>query len=312
MTWGAVGGAAIGAGASLIGGSKDSPDLQPWARVGEGMKRNYFPAVNQFADQYGPESLYSGSRLADENQQVAAGQKRALLLNPMWAEQAQRNANAIEGFIDYDPNSPVNQARRDSFSAQAMDNFNTNVRPAIEDRGTFSGQFGGPQQALAMGRAAGDTMRDINMFEANMMEADRQRALQATGMAPSIFAAQNAPFLMREQIGQRKTARDQLELEDQIQRQEAGYNNALRANLDMASLYNPFSGLGYQGTVSSGPNPIQGALSGAVLGNQLFPNMSNPFSGLFGGGTTPPFNPAAGSGSFMPTLDTSVITQGFS
>lgn len=283
MAWGAAAGAGLGLASSMLGGGKDSPDLQPWARVGEGMKRNYFPRVNEFADQYGADSLYSGSRLGPQAQATTDAQAQQIALTGRWNEQIRGAADAIEGFIDYDPNSPINQARRDAFGDQAMTNFDRNIRPAIEDRATFGGQFGGPQSALSVGVAGGETMRDINSFEAQMMEQDRNRALQATGMAPSIFAAQQQPLAYKEGIGMRQEARSQAELNDQIQQHEAGYNNALRNNLDIASLYNPFSGLGYQGTVG-GTDPYKAAAGGAVLGSQLLPNMGNPFAGLFGGG----------------------------
>ena len=310
MTWGAVGGAAISVGGSMLSGSKDSPDLQPWARVGEGMKRNYFPRVNEFADQYGADSLYTGTGLADQHHAVPVAQRQQLDLTGRWNEQIRGAADSIEGFIDYDPNSPVNQARRNAFSDQAMTNFNRNVRPAIEDRSTFSGQFGGPQSALAVGAAAGDTMQDINMFEANMMEADRQRALQATGMAPSLFAAQQQPLMNKEAIGNRITDRRQQELTDQIMQHNQPYMNAQQNIMDIAAMYNPFSGLGYQGTVG-GSDPAQAAVAGATLGRTLFPDgFSNPFGNIFGSTTTPPTVPQQ-TQSFMPALDTSVITQGF-
>lgn len=147
------------------------------------------------------------------------------------------------------------------------------------------------------------------MFEANMMEADRQRALQATGMAPSLFAAQQQPLMNKEAIGNRMTARDQQELTDRIMQHNQPYMNAQQNIMDLAAMYNPFSGLGYQGTVG-GANPIQGAIAGATLGHQLLPNMGNPFSSIFGSTTTPPIVPQQ-TQSFMPSLDTSVITQGF-
>jgi hypothetical protein len=157
-----------------------------------------------------------------------------------------------------------------------MTNFDRNIRPAIEDRSTFGGQFGGPQQALAVGAAGGDTMRDINSFEAQMMEADRNRALQASGMAGQIFAQQAMPLQAKEMVGMRMNERKQAELNDKIMQHNQGYDNNLRANMDMAGLYNPFSGLGYQGN-AGGPSTMQSIASGAILGSELFPDW-NPFA----------------------------------
>lgn len=276
MSWAAAAGAGVSLASDLIAGSKDGPDLQPWARVGEGMKRNYFPRVNEFADRFNGDDLYQGTMLGPNSKAVTDGQRQQIDLTSRWNGQVRRNADTIEGFLDYNPNSPINQARRNAFSDQAMTNFDRNIRPAIEDRGTFGGQFGGPQQALAVGAAGADTMRDINSFEAQMMEADRNRALQASGMAGQIFAQQAMPLQNKEMVGMRMNQRSQQELDDRIMQHNQPYDNNLRANMDMAGLYNPFSGLGYQGN-AGGSNPVQALTAGAITAHELFPDW-NPFA----------------------------------
>jgi hypothetical protein len=246
------------------------------------MKRNYFPQVNDFSDQYsGGQGLWEGSGLAGQSDATLQGQQGMLAQLPGLQQQLNMNAGTLEGFLDYDPNSPINQARRNAFSAQAMNNFNTNLRPAIEDRGSFAGQFGGPQALGAIGNAGASTMRDINSFEANMMDQDRTRAFNAMQMAPSIFASQMMPNQIQQQVGGMQDARSQAELMDQIMQFEQPRNNSLRSLQDIGNLYQPFSGLGSGGNVG-GSNPIQSALGGAFLGSQLYSG-GNPFAGMFGG-----------------------------
>ena len=292
-----LGGSLVNAANSALGGDKDSPDLQPWARVGERMKKDYFPRTKEFANQFTADDLYSGTGLADQHNATTAAQRQQLDLTGRWNEQTRGAANSIEGFIDYDPNSPVNQMRRDSFADQAMTNFDRNIRPGIEDRGTFGGQFGGPQQALAIGAAGADTMRDINSFEADMANQDRDRALRATGMAGQIYANQNAPLMNKEAIGNRMGERDQLEHMDMIMQHEQPYVNAQRNISDIGNMYTPFSGLGYQGTQDGG-SALSGVLGLGVLANEAgaFDDFSlsslNPFSS-----TTPPYTPSGGGGN---------------
>lgn len=276
--WGQVAGAAIGAGASLLGGGQDGPDLQPWKPIGQNLKKNFFPGTQDYYDQYGQgEGLWSGSELGGLDSNVTRAQNQMLGLAPQMQQQLAGLSGTLEGFLDYDPNSATNQAQREAFQAQAMNNFNTNLRPAVEDRATFSGQFGGPQSALALGRAGGDTMRDINSFEAQMMEADKARAMQAMGLAPGIINAQLLPSQMIGQVGEQRTARNQLEQLDEIQQYEAPRNNQLQSLMEYQNFMAPFSGLGGQGGNAQGsPSILQGALGGALLGQQ--------FGGLFGGG----------------------------
>jgi hypothetical protein len=152
------------------------------------------PGITDYNNKYGGgQGLWEDSRLADLDPLIKKSQNQALGTANQLQGQLGNVMGHLEGFLDYDPNSPINQARRDSFNDQVLNSFETTFRPAIEDRGTFAGQFGGPQQQLTMGRAVGDLGRDMAEIEAGMMESDRTRAFQAMQMAPGLLATQLMP-----------------------------------------------------------------------------------------------------------------------
>lgn len=282
--WGQIIGAGIGAASSLLGGGSETPKLpRHIRRAGKESGRN----AADFASQYGSgQGLYSGNRLTDFDPLIGQGENALLGQLPGLQSQLNNVGGTLEGFLDYNPNSPQNQARRDALGANITSLFNESIRPGIENRGTFAGQFGGNQQSLALGAATAPLSRSIADAEVAMMEGDRNRAFNAMGIAPSLFASQLMPNQLMSQIGAGRTARDQLSLEDMIQLQESGYTNALRGNLDSSSIV-----AGLSGAPSYTPNPqgnaLQGALGGGILGSQL--------GSLFGGGNqVPSYAPSTG------------------
>lgn len=251
----------------MSGGGDNETKVQGWKPAQKALKQDVLPGMRDYMQTYGDGSgLWADSQLADQRPMINDAQSMQLQLVPALSRHMDANTRVLEGFLNYDPNSPINQARMDSFSDAAMAEFNDSVRPAIESRSTFAGQYGGPQAALTMGRAAGDVGRDIASLQAQMMENDRNRAFQAMQVAPSLFMSRLLPSQVKEAVGQRKQARDQLELADQIQQFEAPRRNQLQSLMEGQQMIAPLTGTS---TVTSGPgtSPLQGALAGAGIGS---------------------------------------------
>lgn len=280
MSWGAIGGAAIGTAGSLIGGGGQSvkgAGHSAWKPGLQAIKDNVLPGVNAFGSQFGQgQGLWSGSQLGAQDANVMGGQNAQLQAAGLFGNQMQGVNSTLEGFLDYDPNSFQNQASRDALSSNISSMFNESIRPGIEDRGTFSGQFGGPQQSIALGAATAPLSRAMADAEVNLMNADRQRAMAAMGMAPNIYQQGFVPGMLQQQVGDQRTQRNQLEQMDAIQMFEADRNNMLRGVQDASGITNSLA-WGGSPTVSQsgGGNIAQGALGGAMLGSQL--------GSLFGG-----------------------------
>jgi len=308
MSWAAVAGAGISAAGSLIGGAQGGgTTTSKLPRHLRNLGRNILaPNAEEFGEQYGSgEGLFSGSRLGDQDPLVAQGENQALRAAGQIGQGFSGANQALEGFLDVDYNSPQNQAQREALGANVSSIFNESIRPGIEDRSTFSGQFGGPQSAVAMGSATAPLSRAIADSEVSMFNADQNRALQALGIAPGIISGQLLPSQITSSVGAGRTTRNQMEIQDMIQMFEADRNNALKGNQDAAGLLGLLSG-GQGSVTDSGTrgNPMQAALGGALFGSQ------------FGGKTTgvlptsAPLSTAASTGNFMPQLDTSSIVSG--
>ena len=240
MTWIAP---LIGAGGGILsslaggGGSSSSTKLSREHRKIRGENLN--PLVESFAKNYGGgEGLYGDTRLDDQDPLIGQGQEQALRAAGQIGQGFSGANQALEGFLDTDYNSPQNQAQRDALGANVSSIFNESIRPGIEDRSTFSGQFGGPQSADAMGSATAPLSRAIADAEVNMFNADQDRALQALGIAPSIISGQLMPSQITSAVGADRTSRGQLELEDIIQMYEADRTNQLRGAEDSTGLFN--------------------------------------------------------------------------
>jgi hypothetical protein len=279
MSWAAVGGAAVGVVGNAIGGGKGESAQVGVAKELKPLLGTAGSNADDFANQYGSgEGLYSGNRLGDQSQYVGQGQQQQLDAAGLIGSGFGGANQALEGFLDYDPNSAQNVASRDALSANVNAMFNESIRPGIEDRSTMSGQFGGPQSAVALGSATAPLSRAIADSEVGLMNADRNRAMQALGLAPGIINGQLNEGLAVEGVGNRQTARDQLTLDDLIQMSEAERNNALRGNEDVAGLFNTLQG-GAGKTVQS--NPGQGTLAQGALGGFLAGGGMNSIGGIF-------------------------------
>lgn len=252
----------------MSGGSQETT-IEGFRPATRAVRNTLLPGIQTFADDFGAgQGLYGGSVVADEDDNVTAGRQVMLSQLPGLQEMFGGAAASLEGFIDPNPENFLNTARREALGNNISAIFNQSIRPGIEDRGTFSGQFGGPQQAIALGAATEPLSRAIADAEVNLMTGDANRALQAIGMAPSIFASTLMPGQFQADIGRDITARDQLELEDYIQQFEAERRNRLRGLSDVSGLLTPLTGLS---TTQSAPgaNPLQGALGGALAGSQI-------------------------------------------
>jgi len=251
------------------------------------IESDLLPGIADYSQQYGQgQGLWNGSQLADENKWVNQGQNQQMRAANQFGSQIGNAIQGLEGFIDYDPNSIQNQAQRDALAGQATATFNNVIRPGIEDRGTGAGQFGGNQQSLAMGAATQPLSRAIADNEAAMMNADKNRAMQAIGMAPGLFAQQFVPGAMKEQFGNQRSQRAQMEQMDQIQQFEAERNNRLRSLAEQQGLLSPLASLSQTQSSSQGGGGglLQTGLGLGAMALGGYMGGGGTLGSLFGGG----------------------------
>lgn len=252
------------------GEQESSSTTSGWKPAMRDVKDDLLPRVSDFNANYGSgEGLYEGSRLADQNEWVTSGQRRLGNAAVQYGEDIDNLSGSIQGFIDYDPNSPQNVARRDAMSANVNNAFNQTIQPGIQDQFTMSGQYGGYQQQNALGAATEPLSRALADSEVQMMEGDRDRALQAAGMAPGIYSQSFVPGQVIGGIGQERTNRAQADLQDYIQQSEAGRNNKYRSISEVGGLLTPLVGLeqNTQGVQEGGSgNPLQSIMGIASMG----------------------------------------------
>jgi hypothetical protein len=282
MTWAAT---AIGVGSavapSILGGgeSKNARTVNPYTPVAKGLKAEYFPRVGDFAQQYGDgQGLYQGSLLAPENWAVKHGTEDILGRTTQLANRLDQGARTVQGFLNTDMNSPENRAIRDAYQAEVQAGFDP-IRMGIEDRFTM-GQPGSIQQALAMGAATQPLSRALATGEANLINRNLDRGLEAARMAPSIFGqAATMPGQIVADIGGQRTERAQLEQAARIQEYEQARNNELRGINEIGDLYGRFISGGQSGYVpSQGANKLAQSLGIFSTGMDIYNDYFRPDS----------------------------------
>lgn len=279
MTYAAVGiSAGIGAGSSFLSNKQSAKASKKAAReafdrgllsyrpVDEALQGSFLPGVQELVDQ-GTGGIYQDTRLAGEDQYIGAGQDQLLRAGQQFENRGDSLYDSLQGFINYDPNSPQNAARQRLLGNQITQQFTQGIQPGIEDLGTSSGQFGGNQQNIALGAASQGLANAVGASQLGMMEGDRERAMRALGMAPQIANMGLVQGNLTEGIGNRRTMRDQLELEDEIQQFNAPRNADLQVLQEQQGLLAPFH-----------------STSGAPAAQPV--NYSNPLTSGLGAGLT--------------------------
>lgn len=267
----------------LFGGSESYSG--PSKKVKKAINNNLLPGVNEFNSNYSGDSLYSGTQLGDLDPLVTQGQDDALAVAGLYGDQYGTITDSLEGFLNYDPNSAANVASRDALNANVEAAFNHTIRPGIENRGTFAGQFGGPQQNLALGAATEPLSRALADAEVGLMNADENRALQALSMAPGLLAGQFLPSEVTRSVGGERTARDQATLMDEVLQFNQPFMNDLQALKASSGLYGDLSAATQHSSSKTDGDPfgtIAGlGLAGAGLG--IFGGDGGILSSLMGG-----------------------------
>jgi hypothetical protein len=247
-----------------------------------GIENELLPEIRDYGRDFDRgQGLYSGSILGPEHELVNQGNQTALDQIPGMQDHLSLLRQTNQGFLDYDPNSFQNQASRDALGANVQAQFNESIRPGIEDRGTFSGQFGGSQVGNALGAATAPLSRAIGDSEVGLMNADRNRALAASQQTGGILRDSLLPSQIQSDIGNQRTQRGQQERMDFIQQQEAERRNRFQSLQEQSSLYGPLAGAGGTATTTPGSagagGVLSGALGGAVAGGQLGGMSGTPF-----------------------------------
>jgi hypothetical protein len=271
--------------------SKSNEKFEAFAPVVDRVENSLLPGIDRYSNDYqNGEGLYSGSRLGAQDPNVTAGQDALLAAGGQYGEDFQKTRETLQGFLDYDPDSPQNQASRDALRANASAQFNEVIRPGVEDIGTSSGQFGGNQQNLALGAATAPLSRAIADNEFNLMNADKTRAFQAMLAANGINEGGFVEGQVQEGVGNARTRFNQLENMDEIQMFEAERNNRLRSLAEEQGLLMPLSTLGSTSEGSSSStttdSPIKTAVGlGAIAADMYTGGGVGAIGGLLGKGS---------------------------
>ena len=233
----------------------------------DAVKKHLLPEVKSYGRDYDRgQGLWDGDILGYQNAGVNQGQEAALNAIPGIQGMLDQQNNTLQGFLDYDPNSFQNQASRDALGANVSSAFNESIRPGIEDRFTNAGQYGGYQQQNAIGAATAPLSRALADGEVGLMNADRNRAMNALQMSPGLINQNLLPSQIMGDVGSQRTQRNQMMQFNNIQKHEAERNNRLQSLQEMSGLYGGMLGGGGGFAAPQGPSTANSLLSGALGG----------------------------------------------
>jgi hypothetical protein len=252
----------------------------------------------------GTEGIYQGTGIVDENELIRQAQQEQLgMLDPDSNFYNMLNAqqNAFEGLLGAgDINSPLMQRQLADLADVVGEQFGRTIMPQINQGATAAGQYGSSRQGIAQGLAAGEAANAISRGATQAMLGGQQIGLQAQAMAPQSMGLSFLPSEIRQNIGQQRTDRDQLELADYIQQFNAPRQAQLQNVSEFTNLLasNPLMAESNTTTSTSSSGGLGQALAGGAmaLGGVMSGNPALGFGGLgsmFGGG---------GGGSFLGSL----------
>jgi hypothetical protein len=205
---------------SLGGGSsKQKTTSQPWSSQVPYLQAGMQGAAGLLAS---PPPIYQGPGIAPMSQDTV----NSFGVGRSTADQYGASSQMLTGgFQDALNSTDVanNQSYKDSLSSittNATDNFNRNVLPGLTESYASGGAFGGSDQQLAAGTAAGDLNKGIASAGAqlatNYYGIGATRANTALSNIPGLLLGQGAQYNQLAQVGQAQDVRSQAELSDTI------------------------------------------------------------------------------------------------
>ena len=309
MTWGAVGSAAIGAGASYLssrGGSEGAKS--GWAALPQHLK-DKLKAAGVSAEQLygqGAQEYFPGQTFADFDPNQTAGLQSQLdfaqqgLPNQL-GQINQSYGNALNaGSIFSDPSV---MAGLGTIEDRANRNFSESILPQLRQQATGTGnQFS--SKAEQSERLAGRDLQGMisdaqGSFLGGQLASARGLQGNALGNAPNISQLGLLPGQTQFGVGQANQTQNQLGISEDVNRFNFNQQAEGQSLNDYIARLQGISGSG--GASSSSPgtstNMLGSVLGGAILGGGLY----NQFSG--GGAVQPQFTqPAGGGGNYAQAL----------
>jgi hypothetical protein len=301
MTWGAVGSAAIGAGAGFLssGGSGSSDTVSGFAAQPKFLKNEVrntaLPRINDLYNQ-GPQSYFPDQTFAnlDPNQQAGLQSQLDFSQNQLPGQLNQVNqsfGNALNaGSIFGDPSV---QAGLGTIENRANQNFSENVLPQLRQQATGTGnQFS--SKAEQSERLAGRDLQQVisdsqGSFLANQLGSARGLQGSAIGNAPNVTQLGLQPGANQFNVGSVFQGQNQQGITDQVNafnfNQQAPSNLLNQYLAQFGSASGTGAGSGFSSTPGASTNQFAGALGGAAIGNSLYnsfggnnvsPNFTNP------------------------------------
>ena len=253
---------------SSLGGSnnnsKSTTVADPWSVQQPYLQSGFGGAAGLLGS---PPAVYQGPQIAPLSQDTvnsyASGRATA-------DQYGQSSGMITKGFNDALNSTDVanNQSYKDSLSSitsNATDNFNRNVLPGLTESYASAGAFGGSDQQLAAGTAAGDLNRGIATAGASLASnyygIGAGRANTALSNVPGLLLGQGAQYNQLAQVGQQQDTRMQNELTDTIDTFNANQNAPESALDRYIARIN-----GTYGATTTATVPQRSNLSNAALG----------------------------------------------
>lgn len=265
----------------MSGGGGSNTTVQkadPWEGVQPYLRDMYGGAAGEAGAFRG---YYPGQTYAPLNAMQLAGQQGQL----NYATGAGRDyttgllGTSMDLMGSYDvANNPYVQDMMAANESSVMDTLTRQMLPSIGDEAVMSGQYGGTRQGVAEGIAMGDAAEALARANAQTQMDAYGRGLSAAGQqtiaAPQVYQMGAAPSMAYSQAGD-FLAQDQ---QRAIQEDMARYDAATGQNWEQLSRLNAIltGASNYAGmtTEGPGPNPLAGALGGAMAGAGLGATMA--------------------------------------
>lgn len=281
-----------------MGGKNDekvsSNVTEPWSGVRDYLKKGYKDAQKLYSG--GAPQYYRGRQIAP----MSGYTKGALDSMAQRGRQGSPLIDDAKGMLgdtlsgDFlKKGNPFLQGAIGSATRPVIDQYTKTVIPGLESVFSEAGRFGSGAQASAEADAYGHMMDQVGDISSNMAYQnygdERQNMIRAGALSPMLAQQDYMDIDALGKAGQGIDQYNQAKINADMQKWNFKQNNEFDWLSNYLGLLQGGGGMGGTSTMSQpGPNPFTstfgGALSGAALGNMLFPGVGMLPGALLGGG----------------------------
>lgn len=245
---------------------------EPWSAQQPYLQHGFSEAERIYSQ--GPAQYYPGQTYTDMSAPTQAGLANQVATasdgNPLVSSAAGNVTNTISGQYLNPSSNPYLSGTFDAAADKLTENYSQNVLPGIAAQFGSQGAAGSTMHELAVGQSAGeyqDSLRGLasDIYGGNYQQ-ERNRQLQAAGMAPTLREAQYGDAQQLQKAGAAYEAQAGKVLEDDINRWNYTQNADQAALQDYMSMItgNYGSTSTSRSSASSGGSPVATALGAAA------------------------------------------------